>query len=165
MPRFTHPSARTIAVRAITLGFATGLRSTTSLGALALRAGSTPGRASWSTWPLWRSSGARTAVLLGMAGEMVMDKLPILPSRLEPQVLMGRIAFGSLAGWAVSTEGRGSGALLAGILGGALGAIAGSYGGYHARQAIGRMYGLPDPVVAVGEDVIALSLATTAASA
>lgn len=41
---------------------------------------------------------------------------------------------------------------------GAAGAYAGSWGGYAVRKAVVTASGLPDPVVAVGEDLLAVGL-------
>jgi uncharacterized membrane protein len=46
---------------------------------------------------------------------------------------------------------------------GAIGAVAGSYGGYYARSGIETATGLPDLPVALGEDTVALTLGLAAA--
>jgi len=148
--------------RALTLGIVGGLRSQLPMAALALRRGSAPASAGWREWPILRSKWGRVALVAAGAGEMVGDKLPITPSRLEPKALLGRIAFGGLAGAAIGTEGRGTQPLLVGILLGAVGSVAGSFVGYHVRRKLGQWTGLPDPVVALGEDATAIALAAHA---
>ncbi len=93
---------------------------------------------------------------------MVGDKLPATPSRLQPAPLGGRIVFGTLAGAALGTEGRGKASVIRCAIVGGVGGAAGTYAGYHARRSAVEATGLPDPAVAVAEDAIAITLATTA---
>jgi len=74
---------RTHAVRAVMLGLAAGSRS--ALGTAA---------------PLWAtSSGLRRVVLAaGVAGEMVVDKAPAVPSRLSASSLLARSASAGAGG-------------------------------------------------------------------
>lgn len=99
---------------------------------------------------------------MASAGEVVLDKLPMTPSRLKPRTLLGRIAFGTFAGAALGSERKGIASVMRGAIAGTAGAVLGNYGGYHARKAVGDATGLPDPAVAVAEDAIAITLATTA---
>ena len=72
-------------VSAALAGAATGLRATVGLGALVETAA--PGLPRPLTLP-----PARVVVGLGVAGELVGDKLPNTPSRLEPPgLLAGRV--------------------------------------------------------------------------
>ncbi|MGH2532868.1 MAG: DUF4126 family protein [Thermomicrobiales bacterium] len=146
--------ARTFA-RAATLGFAAGLRSQVPLALLA-GAASRRDVADGVAAPVGWLRDKRVAAALGFAavGELVGDKLPATPSRIAPAPLVGRMLFGGLAGGAAARfDGR---SLPVGFAVGAAGAVAGSYGGYHARAWVGRETGLPDAVVAVGEDVVAV---------
>ena len=79
-----------IIVRAALLGFATGGRSTLGLAALAVSAKDT---GSALTNP-WVGRAATTAA----AGELIGDKLPQTPSRLEPQGAVPRLALGAGCG-------------------------------------------------------------------
>lgn len=158
MPGFT----RTLVFRALLVGFAAGLRSMTAGAALAWHHDDAPRSAGWKRWPLLRTVWGRRLLIAFAAGETVADKLPGTPSRLQPAPLGGRIAFGALAGAALGTEDRGTWPIILGtIMGGGGGAI-GSYAGYHARTAAVEATGLPDPAIAVVEDVAAIFLATTA---
>ncbi|HWV36249.1 MAG TPA: DUF4126 family protein [Thermomicrobiales bacterium] len=148
--------------RALTLGIVAGLRSQMPMAALALRRGNAPASAGWREWPILRSKPGRIALVAAGAGETVGDKLPVTPSRLEPKALLGRIAFGGLAGAAIGSEARGTRPLLAAILLGAFGSVIGSFAGYHVRRKLGQWTGLPDPVVALGEDATAIALAAHA---
>ncbi|MDQ2688470.1 MAG: hypothetical protein M3Y28_11460, partial [Armatimonadota bacterium] len=88
------------------------------------------------------------------AGELVADKLPQTPSRISPLPLVGRIVSGTIVG-AVVCHGAKKSLWLGGLLGG-IAAVAGSYGGYYGRKALSER--LPDPVVAVIEDTLAVGL-------
>jgi len=147
-------SLRSSAARAAMLGFTAGLRSQIPLAVLArTSSGHDPA--------LLRRRVVRTGLYLSAAGEMVADKLPIVPSRLEPGPLGGRVFFGSLAGAVLAN--RTGCPVMVGIAAGASGAVAGSFAGYQFRVRAGRVSGLPDPVWAILEDFLAVRLATFAA--
>ena len=148
--------------RVAVLGVVGGLRSQLPLALLALAARSGRFAADARDAPLrWLRHRAATVGLgLAAAGELVGDKLPMVPPRIEPPSLIGRSATGALVGAAVARE---SGQpLLPGTLVGVAGAIAGSYGGYYARRGLGRLTGLPDPFWGGVEDVVALGLGALA---
>jgi len=89
-------------------------------------------------------------------GEFVGDKMPGTPSRLQPLGLAGRTLSGAGVGYVLC---RRAGQLP--WLGTALGAgaaLAGAFGGYHARKALGETLHIPDAVVAVGEDALAVGV-------
>jgi uncharacterized membrane protein len=100
------------------------------------------------------SAAARYVLLALMLGELVADKLPVTPSRARPGPFAGRILAGGLAGAALAAGLTGS--LAAGAVAGALGAVAGTLGGYQARTRLVRTLELPDYVVALAEDVVAV---------
>jgi uncharacterized membrane protein len=139
---------------AFLLGIIAGLRSMTPLAAVAWGA-----RLGWlhlDGTPLAFLGSAAAAYLLTalMLAELVADKLPRTPSRTRPGPFIGRIVTGGLAGAALL---GGTGGLLAlGALLGALGAVAGTLGGYKARTGLVRMLGVPDYVVALAEDAVAV---------
>ena len=147
----------TVIGRAALMGVVTGIRSQTPGALLALHWAAAPRCAGWRTWPVLRDQRGRAALIASGAGEMIVDKLPQVPSRLQPGPLGGRIAFGALAGAALAS-GRSRNRLLLGSAAGALGAVAGSFGGYYARTRLSQATGLPDQVIAVGGDVLAISL-------
>ena len=148
--------------RALLLGIATGHRSQIANGMLALHHDDAPRRAGWRNWPVFRNPWGRKALIASSAGELVADKLPVVPSRLEPPTLMGRLAFGGLAGAAIGSEGAGRRSVIQGAILGATGALIGNYSGYHTRKAIVDATGLPDPAVALAEDATAIALANAA---
>lgn len=120
------------------LGAATGARSFAGAAALALRGRP---RAGW----------ARAAILVAAAGEAVGDKLPMTPPRSAPAGLAGRVVCGALVG--AATAGRRGAAV------GAAFALATTYPSERARALLGEKTGIPDPVIAVAEDVIAYGAA------
>lgn len=86
------------------------------------------------------------------AGEIVGDKLPLTPSRLDPGPLFGRIVSGGLSGGAIcAAEGV---PLERGAAIGALAAVAGATLFYHLRRQTVQATGLPDPIIAIGEDAL-----------
>jgi uncharacterized membrane protein len=120
-------------VAALLLGFTAGLRTFTPLAALHLRAGMGP-----------------RVLVLAAAGELVVDKLPMTPSRLDPPALAGRLASGAFAGRVVAGN--------AGALAGGAAAVAGSLAGARVREM------RPGLATALAEDAVAAALAGAAAS-
>jgi uncharacterized membrane protein len=120
----------------VLLGLAAGMRTFSAPAALALRGG-----------PL---TGPRRAVLVTAAGEMLADKLPSMPSRLERRGLSGRLLSGAIAGHRAS-----------GPVGGATGAAAALAGAVAGHTARGRF---PGRAAAVCEDALAIALANLGAA-
>ena len=87
--------------------------------------------------------------------ELVLDKLPNTPARTAPVGLIARIVLGGASGLALAT-GAGISVSLAGVIA-SIGAIAGAFGGYHIRRAVVLKTHLPDFVVAIAEDAIAIA--------
>lgn len=121
-------------------GFATSMRTFAAPTALAIR-GRITGK-------------ARVATLLAAVGELTVDKLPAAQDRIEPPGLGGRIAAGAYSGHAIAGP--------AGLGAGAGGALVGAFATWRARKLVVAATGLPDPVVAVGEDVLAYTTAILA---
>jgi uncharacterized membrane protein len=87
--------------------------------------------------------------------ELVVDKLPNTPARTAPVGLIARIVLGGASGLALAT-GAGISVSPAGVIA-SIGAIAGAFGGYHIRRAVVLKTHLPDLVVAIAEDAIAIA--------
>jgi uncharacterized membrane protein len=101
--------------------------------------------------------GSLPAVLIftvGAAVELVVDKLPTTPSRTAPPGLIARIIMGGLTGACIASAG-GEGAIVGAALG-AVGGVAGCYGGYQARKRLVKALGVPDIYIALAEDVVAI---------
>jgi uncharacterized membrane protein len=150
-------------VLAFALGIVAGLRSMTAPAAVAWA--SCFGWLHFDGTPLAFLGSAAARYVLGalMVGELIADKLPFTPSRTRPGPFISRIVSGALAGAAL---GAGSGnSLPAGAVVGALGAVAGTLGGYRARTGLVRRLGVPDFVVALAEDIVAVGGALLIVSA
>lgn len=142
-------------LRAAALGAATGARSTFGLTALAL---TIPRRSIRNTGWIHGPWPGRIAVL-ACAGELVGDKLPATPSRLESAPRVARIALGGLSGGLLAHRETRSGMHTAlGVIAGVTGAAAGTHLGASWRiRAAQRIGGdLPGAVV---EDAAAIALA------
>jgi uncharacterized membrane protein len=107
-------------------------------------------------------SGGRVSTALAFAalGELVADKLPKMPNRTDPPALIVRGISGAFAGAALS--GRDRDARITGAILGGLAAVGASYGMYYLRGWLVKKTGVPDAMVAIGEDAIALTLALKA---
>ena len=91
---------------------------------------------------------------VNVLGEIVVDKLPFMPSRAQFPAITGRLASGGAAAVAIS---RGAGrSQFTNSLFGVVGALAGSFAGNHARAFAVQQTGLPDIVFALAEDGVAL---------
>ena len=152
------PSNANLAHRTTTLlGLSTGMRSFTPLAAVCWSAylGHLPVRYSWVSWTAHPAAvGLSTAAALG---EYIGDKLPNTPNRTSALGLIGRLTLGGLVGAIIATAFRRP--IVGGIALGALGAAAGTYGGFYARRGLTKGLGLPDLPVALSGDVAAAVLA------
>jgi len=138
---------------ALLIGFFAGLRALTPLAASA-----------WGVHLGWlRVDGILSylgslvgvAVCTILAGiELVTDKLPTTPSRTVPVQLAARLVTGALSGGCVYAASGGS--ALVGIVGGAIGALAGTYAGYNVRRSLVRALNVPDLYIALAEDIVAV---------
>jgi uncharacterized membrane protein len=146
-----HPQVRLFVVL---IGVVTGLRSLSG-----------PAVTSWAAHLGWLSligtpmrfmSSIITAVIFTVlaVGELVADQLPSTPARTEPLGLGARIVMSALCGVTVALAGGESIAL--GIVLGVAGGIAGAYGGYQVRTRLVKALGVPDVVIAVAEDIVAI---------
>ena len=133
-----------VLVRCFAIGVVAGLRSMTAPAATLAAAD--------SHW----AGPARFAA----TGELAVDKLPIAPSRLMPGPLAARVLSGTICGRTLARRAHGSAPL--GMLTGAVGALAGSYGGYHVRHFMTATWKLPDFPLALVEDSLAVGLARLA---
>ncbi|MFT4041032.1 MAG: DUF4126 family protein [Thermomicrobiales bacterium] len=142
-------------VDAAILGTVAGLRSQLPLALLVLAARRNPALADALPAPL-RHPMAPAVLTASAIGEIVVDKLPFTPSRLQPGSLIVRSGLGGLAG-ALLLRSRNE-STRAGAIIGAAWALAGSFAGYYVRTGIVRKTHLPDPLVAVAEDGAGIAL-------
>lgn len=135
------------------LGIATGCR--TSLGLAGLSFGD---RRCGSPRPVAAVQTRAGRVVTGalVFGELVADKVPSAPSRLEPQALVPRVVLGATGGAALAW--RDGNNRPAAALAGLLGAAFSSWVGLRYRERV-RQRGLPDLPAALVEDAVAVAAA------
>lgn len=141
-------------LRSLLLGVASGCRS--SLGAAGPVA-STPRSGGHLDNRLFGRGGTIAAGLM-VGGELIADKLPMTPSRLDRRALPARFLSGA-GGGATLARREGHPLVLAAALG-ASGSAVGAYGGFAWRKWAGARR--PDWQAALLEDGVALGLATAA---
>ena len=93
---------------------------------------------------------------LGALAEFVMDQLPGTGARTSAGPLTGRIVMGSLAGACLGVAGGAP--VWLGVVMGAIGSVAGAFGGYHARVGLVRALHAPDFAIGIPEDLVAIGL-------
>ena len=140
---------------ALLFGVTAGLRSMTAPASLALAQQQLGAE---KHWLLGNPRTVRVLTLLAL-GELVFDKLPFAPKRIAPAGLSGRLLSGAMCGAAVVDEDQAAGALL-----GMAGALASSFAGYAIRRSAGQASGVPDALVGLAEDGLAIGLGALAAS-
>ncbi|GII99259.1 hypothetical protein Slu03_16370 [Sediminihabitans luteus] len=134
--------------RSAALGLASGARASLGVAAPVLTSpGGGRGRAV-----------AKAGIALGVVGELVGDKQPTTPSRLDPPGPQVRVAAGALGGVALARRAEAR-PLVPMAVGAAAAAVGTRAGAAWRAWAVGRV---PDWQAAVAEDVAALALAAVA---
>jgi uncharacterized membrane protein len=144
-----------VLVLAFGIGIIAGLRSLTAPAVLAWAA-----RLGWlnlhGTSLSFLGSTAAVAIFTILAVvELVSDQLPSTPARTKPPGLIARILLGGLSGVAITLAG-GQAAALGACLG-AVGGVVGAFAGYQVRTGLVRALKVPDIVIAVLEDLVAIT--------
>ncbi len=137
---------------AAVMGAVAGLRSMTAPAVVSQLARGLP-IGSRSMGFLNSAVSMRTTVALAV-GELIADKLPFLPSRTKPPSLILRAISGALSGAAVCSAKKKS--VVSGIVIGAAAAIGATYGAYELRKRAAKRLHVPDPVIAIAEDALAV---------
>lgn len=139
---------------AFLIGVLAGLRALTPAAATAWAV-----RLGWLnvTGPLALVGALPVVIVLTLLaiGELVGDKLPGTPARTALPGLSARIVVGAFTGACVAMGGGQS--VVVGAVLGAMGGIVGAYGGYFVRTGLVKASNLPDLVVALGEDAVAIA--------
>ena len=147
---------------ALGIGVVAGLRSLTAPAVVAWAA-----RLGWINLhnsPLAFMGSKWTVLIFTVLAvvEFIGDQLPSTPPRTGAVGLSARIVTGALTGACTSVAGNAG--LWWGAIAGIVGAVAGAYGGYHARVGLVRSLRVRDFVVALPEDAIAIGLGLFLAS-
>jgi uncharacterized membrane protein len=142
-------------VFAVGIGIVAGLRSLAA-----------PAVVAWGAHLSWLNlhgsplafMGSTTAVAifsLLAIGELIADKLPMIPKRTAPAPSVARIITGGLCGACLYAAARQS--LVNGALLGGIGAVVGAFLGYGIRRRLDLH--INDLMIAVCEDAVAVGLA------
>jgi len=147
-------SATFILVLVFAIGIVSGMRSLTA-----------PAVSAWAAHGNWLNlAGTRLAFMGSTAAvaiftvlaivELIADKLPSTPSRTAPVGLIARLVSGALSGACVGVSAGQSPA--PGAILGAAGGLAGAFAGYQWRTELVKALKVPDFVIALVEDAIAI---------
>ncbi len=142
---------------AVGIGFVAGLRSLTA-----------PAFVSWAAYLHWITLTGTPLAFMGSPitvgiftllaiVELIADVMPKTPPRTAPVGLIARIITGGLSGaciYAAAAAMPITGAIL-----GIVGALIGTYAGYHIRRALVNGLKVKDILIAIPEDIVALVLA------
>ena len=142
---------KNVTLRAAILGVMSGMRSMAGPATITRRAVQEPKGFESTLFRLLTKRPMSGLATLGQVGEIVLDKLPILPNRIDPLPLLGRAFYGGAAAAAAFAEARRPIILGVGI--GAAAAVASAHVFYRLRVGITKGLHLPDLPVAVAEDV------------
>lgn len=138
------------------VGVVAGLRSMTAPAVIAWAAHLGWINLSGSHVAFMSSPWAVGILTLAAIGEFVADLLPNTPPRTAAAGLVARIVTGSLSGACLGVAGSAS--PWAAALLGAVGALAGAFGGYQVRVSLVRALRIPDFAIAIPEDLVAIGL-------
>src|SRR5690606_6410857 len=130
-------------LRSAQLGAASGLRSMAAPSQVSRHlAGAAPNSAPGRVAEFLARKPVRSLLQIAALGEMIADKLPGIPDRIEPGPLVGRAFLGGAAGAVcarIHGESDGLGALVGGVA-----AVVGAFAGYHMRRALVHNVGFAD---------------------
>ncbi|MBC8156018.1 MAG: DUF4126 family protein [Bacteroidetes bacterium] len=143
-------------VKAAQLGIVAGMRSMMAPALVSRQYARTrPDHLTDSPLAFVTSPRASTLFMVLAGGELIGDKLPQTPNRTTPGSVTGRVSSGALCGAAVArAEGQQLGL---GALAGGLGALVSTFAFYQLRHWLTTEKNLPDVLVALAEDALAVS--------
>lgn len=147
-------STTTVLGLAFAIGLIAGLRSMTAPAVVSWAAQWKWLDLAQSQLALFGSAAAAYILTAGAVVELIVDKLPKTPRRTEALGLIARLALGGLSGAALCAAANQS-AVLGGVLGG-VGGVVGGFAGYAARTRLVKSLKVPDLVVALMEDAVAI---------
>lgn len=160
-----------LALRALAMGLAGGMRAWSPLAMLSLNYDTAPEEAGYKHWPVFRDRWGRLALISLGAVEYVADKWPrtIKRTRLMPQPthtdggLIGRSAFVTAAGAALGSEYEEDNSVALGASIGLGTALLSNIAFYRLRKAVVEWSGVHDYTIAMIEDGICIGLLTAVA--
>ena len=138
------------------IGVVAGLRSLTAPAVVAWAAHRRWLELRYSPLAFLHSTAAFVIFAVLALAELVADKLPSTPSRTQPPGLIARFLTGGLSGAAVAASG-GSSPVLGAFLG-AAGGMVGTFAGYQVRTRLVKALKVPDFVMALLEDAVAIGV-------
>jgi uncharacterized membrane protein len=142
--------------KAIGLGALAGMRALTAPALLSHQLSKAePALLENSPLRYLKSGPVALGLKLLAASELAGDKLPNMPDRTALPSLAVRAACGALVGAAIFTSSRDK--ALTGALVGGLAAVAGTYGSFYLRQALGEYGHVPNTIAGLMEDAVMLS--------
>jgi uncharacterized membrane protein len=137
------------------IGVVAGLRSLTAPAAVAWAAHRNWLHLQGTALSFMGSTGAMVIFTLLALGELIADKLPSTPSRTKAPGLSARVILGALSGASVALSASQS--MILGAALGAMGGVVGAFAGYQVRTRLVRMLKVPDLVIALLEDALAIA--------
>lgn len=143
-------------VRTITAGAISGMRSMSGPAAIANWASLHPDNYRKTLFSRLTNERVARAVSMALYGEMMLDKLPILPNRNALLPLLGRISWAGLAGAAAFAGAKRP--LIQGAAISALAAFVSTQVTFRLRTGLPRLLRLPDQLVALLEDALLLAV-------
>lgn len=150
-------SAPFILIAAFGIGIVAGLRSMMAPAVASWMARTHGAGLAASRLGFMGSTQAVAIFTIGALAELIADKLPKTPRRTNPGSFILRLVTGAVSG-ATLTAGAGGSTIAGGVLG-ALGAVVGTVGGYRVRARTVKWLAVPDFVIALAEDAVAIGLA------
>ncbi len=133
-------------------GLIAGSRSMTAPALFSRAAARHPQRLAGTPFGVLTSPRAQQVLTVAAVGELIGDKLPFTPSRLDPLPLGGRIAVGAFIGAAVCRSADQP--VIGGALVGGATAVLGAWLGYTWRTLAAQHLHLPSLVSGLIEDAI-----------
>jgi uncharacterized membrane protein len=136
------------------MGAIAGMRSMTAPAILSTELSNAPSDAlKHSPLRYLQHGPVATGLKLMAASELVGDKLPGMPDRISPPILLSRAASGALVGATIFTTHRGK--WLKGAAIGATAAVAATYGSFYLRMLLNKY--APNAFSGALEDAVTLA--------
>ena len=141
--------------QALSLGALAGMRSTVATAVASQILMDNPSKKVEQSGLAFMQSARNNSVLKVMViGELIMDKMPFTPDRINPLAATGRCLSGAIAGASIyKTNGEKT---VRGAILGAVAAFAATFASFYLRKAIVKATGIYDPIIGAVEDVVVI---------